>query len=457
MYKVAEANQYVVKTGFGVADILVCKKCMVWPGQTAQYFDVTPHNFELSLHAMSVEKLEFLLPAVMTIGPKIELPSLVKYARLMTGRTKSNVPELVKGIIEGETRVIAAGMSMEEIFKDRKAFKENIIRNVQSELDHFGLYCYNTNIKSLQDTPGSEYFSYMRMKTQEGAVNQAKIDVADARFKGDVGEKEKVGLTRQEVGRIEADTVIYENEKKAAISQANARLEARRAEFDRQVETAKIEAKQASSTRQIELQREYEEKRQLAETERLRADVVAKWKAEYEVGVQKANTELYNQQRKADAELFKKQQEAEGMFITAAKAAEAQMKKADAYLYEKQKEAEAISEVMAAQANGLKMLVNAFNGDTNAALNYLMVERGTFQAMAKENANAIKGLNPKITVWNQDGKAQSNPIADIYKSLPPLIDTVREQTGIMPPTWLANMTPNANEVTKSQTLVNGKA
>jgi flotillin len=66
---------------------------------------------------MSVEKLEFLLPAVMTIGPKIDLRSLEKYARLMTGKAKSNVPELVKGVIEGETRVIAAGMSMEEIFK----------------------------------------------------------------------------------------------------------------------------------------------------------------------------------------------------------------------------------------------------------------------------------------------------------------------------------------------------
>ena len=84
-----------------------------------RYFDVTPLNFELSLHAMSVEKLEFLLPAVMTIGPRIEEASLIKYARLMTGRSQSNVPELVKGVIEGETRVIAAGMSMEEIFKVR--------------------------------------------------------------------------------------------------------------------------------------------------------------------------------------------------------------------------------------------------------------------------------------------------------------------------------------------------
>lgn len=36
MFKVATANQYVVKTGFGVNDIKICKKCIVWPGQTAQ-------------------------------------------------------------------------------------------------------------------------------------------------------------------------------------------------------------------------------------------------------------------------------------------------------------------------------------------------------------------------------------------------------------------------------------
>jgi flotillin len=280
--------------------------------------------------------------------------------------------------------------------------------------------------------------------------------VADARYKGDVGEKEKTGMTRQQVGRIEAETVVYENERKAEMFQAQATLETRQAEYDRQVQTAQIEAKQAANMRQIELQRQYEEKRQLAETERLRADVVAKWKAEYEVSVQKANSELYNEQRKADAALFKKQQEAEGMYYTSAKAAEAQMKKADAYLYEKRKEAEAIDSIMLAQSNGLKNIVSAFNGDTNAALSYLMLERGTYQALAKENANAIKGLNPKITVWNQDGKAQSNPIADIYKSLPPLIDTMRDQTGVMPPTWLANIAPE-QQIAQTKSVVNGKA
>ena len=43
------------------------------------------------------------------------------------------------GIIEGETRVIVSGMTMEEIFKERQIFKQKVIDSVQSELDQFGL------------------------------------------------------------------------------------------------------------------------------------------------------------------------------------------------------------------------------------------------------------------------------------------------------------------------------
>lgn len=50
-----------------------------------------------------------------------------------------NRVDLLIGIIEGETRVIISGMTMEEIFKERQVFKTKIIENVQSELDQFGL------------------------------------------------------------------------------------------------------------------------------------------------------------------------------------------------------------------------------------------------------------------------------------------------------------------------------
>ncbi|KAI9008937.1 flotillin domain protein [Phycomyces nitens] len=433
-YKVSNANQYIVKTGVGIPDIELVKKGWVFPGQHATVFDVTPQNFSLSIHAMTIEKLEFLLPAVFTIGPKLDIPSLEKYARLLAGNslTSNAISDLVRGVIEGETRVIAAGMTIEEIFRERRTFKDMVVKNVQSELDHFGVFIYNANIKSLQDTPGSEYFSYLRQKTQEGAVNQAKVDVAEARFRGDVGAKEKEGLTRQNTQRIEADTVVYENERKADILKAQAILKEKSAEYDRGVQMAQIEAQQQTASREQELKRMVEEKRSLAETERLRATVVAKAKAEYEISVQKANAEQYNKERIAEAELFRQQKEAEGIKISA-----------EAKLFKANREAEGVINMLNAQAAGLAGIVKAFGGDNGAALQYLMLEKNTFQELAKTNADAIRGLNPKISVWNtgDSSKGQQNPLSDIYKNLAPTLLAVQEQTGISPK-WGVNMPPS---------------
>lgn len=99
---------------------------------------------------MTIEKLQFALPAVFTIGPDDEPESLKNYAKILTGRRgvestgptatgRSHVQDIVKGIIEGETRSIVSGMTMEEIFKERQVFKTKVIENVQSELNQFGL------------------------------------------------------------------------------------------------------------------------------------------------------------------------------------------------------------------------------------------------------------------------------------------------------------------------------
>jgi flotillin len=123
---------------------------------------VMPFDFSLSLQAMTIEKLQFSLPAVFTIGPEDKLSSLKKYALLLSGKTghqpstrpaaatedlntpttRNHVQDIVKGIIEGETRVIVSSMTMEEIFKERQIFKSKVISNVQNELEQFGLKMY---------------------------------------------------------------------------------------------------------------------------------------------------------------------------------------------------------------------------------------------------------------------------------------------------------------------------
>ncbi|KAJ1534626.1 hypothetical protein HK405_016025, partial [Cladochytrium tenue] len=256
---VAKPNEYLVVTGAGISGIFLCKKAFVKPFQRVSRFSVAPINYTLSLQAMSKEKLEFALPAVFTIGPKDEAEALTKYASLLADQagsasSSSSLEELVRGVIEGEMRVIAASLTIEEIFQDRKNIKDNIVHGVQTELDQFGLFIYNANIKQLHDSTGSEYFQYMRLKTHEGAVNQAKVDVAEARYKGDVGEAERKGKTRAENARIEAQTVIAENERQVVIREAKLKLEIQTKSLEVNAAVAKQEAENRAKVEMAETQ-----------------------------------------------------------------------------------------------------------------------------------------------------------------------------------------------------------
>lgn len=104
MYRVASASEYLVITGAGIPDIKLAKKAWVLPGQSCTVFDVSPVNYNFKVQAMSAEKLPFILPAVFTIGPRLDdEESLLKYAKLISPHDKlsNHVHELVQGIIEG--------------------------------------------------------------------------------------------------------------------------------------------------------------------------------------------------------------------------------------------------------------------------------------------------------------------------------------------------------------------
>lgn len=90
-------------------------------------------------------------------------------------------------------------------------------------------------------------------------------------MKGEIGEKEKQGLTKQQISRIEAETSIRETERKKEKAAAEASLVNRQTELDRDIKLAKISANRAAEARDAELQRDVESKRAMTELERLRA------------------------------------------------------------------------------------------------------------------------------------------------------------------------------------------
>jgi flotillin len=458
-YSVAEPNAYLAITGLGIETVLIRKKAFIFPFQKVAKFSLTPFDFSMSLTAMTIEKLKFALPAVFTIGPDDTMEAMLKYATLLTGSDsgatqksstavsvgegRDHVQDIVKGIIEGETRSIVSTMSMEELFKERRIFRDKVIKNVQSELDQFGLKIYNANVKELQDTPGSEYFSYLSRKAHEGALNQAKIDVADARMKGEIGEQERVGRTKQEVAKINAATAVLETERKAEKAQADAALKDKEIEIEKQLDLSRISAKRAAEERDAELQKGVEMKRREMELERQRAETVTKAIIARESEQQRADASLYTQTKSAEGAKAKQLAETDAMYYQVTKEAEAaklaQQMAADAHFYSQKQEAQGLAEM--AKAYGA--LANVLGGP-QGLLQYMMLQNDTYEKLATANAKAINGLQPKINVWHTGNQAEgeadpSAPIRNLFQSLPPLLSTINDQTGIKPPAWLLQM------------------
>ncbi|EEQ32037.1 flotillin domain-containing protein [Microsporum canis CBS 113480] len=446
LYNVSEPNEYLVITGAGIQDVIIKKTAFLMPWQKCTRISISPFDFSLNLQAMTIEKLQFALPAVFTIGPDNNLASLKKYALLLSGKAdrKSNsnqasgnyVQDIVKGIIEGETRVIVSGMTMEEIFKERQLFKQHVIDNVQKELDQFGLRIYNANVKELQDAPGSEYFTYLSRKAHEGALNQSKVEVAEARMRGEIGEAEKRGKTKQEISRIDAETAVLETKRRSDKLQADAQLTNRQTELNMGIELARIQAKRHAEAKDSELQKHVETKRAETELERLRAIDVTKSRAAREAAEQTAEATYFSRTKDADANLYRTKVDADAAFYR-------QTKEAEAAFYAKQKEAEGIMEM----AKGYGALADVLGGP-QGLLQYMMIQNGTYEKLAKANGQAIHGLQPKISVWNtgsaEGGAGAADPTAplrNLMQCMPPLFSTIHEQTGIAPPNWVAQMPP----------------
>ncbi|OWM83227.1 hypothetical protein CDL15_Pgr012708 [Punica granatum] len=192
----------------------------------------------------------------------------------------NHVKELVQGVIEGETRVLAASTTMEEIFKGTKEFKEEVFEKVQFELNQLGLLMYNANVKQLVDMLGHGNFSYLGQKTQQEAANQAKIDVAVAKMKGEIGAKEsakghglKQGQGNKEEIKVKAEVKVYKTQRDAKVAAANAEL-ANKAWWTREAKVVEVEAAKVVALREAELQRNVEIMNAQTRTEKLKAEFV---------------------------------------------------------------------------------------------------------------------------------------------------------------------------------------
>lgn len=175
--------------------------------------------------------------------------------------------------------------------------------------------------------------------------------------------------------------------------------------------------------------------------------------------MQEANWELYKKQKAAEAILYEREKEASAKKAIAEAEFYARQQAADGEFYAKKKEAEGLIALGQAQGVYLRTLLDSLGGNYGALRDYLMINGGMFQELAKINADALRGLQPKISIWtngnggsgdDNGGAAIGNSnlamkeVAGVYRMLPPLFKTVQEQTGMLPPPWMGALTDNSH-------------
>ena len=407
---------------------------LVWPLiQDYAYISLKPMTINIDLRgALSLQNIRINVPSTFTIGVSTEPTVMANAAERLLGFRVEDIEEMAKEIIFGQLRLTVATLTIEQINQDRDSFLELIQKNVGQEMRKVGLYLINVNIADITDE--SDYIESIGKKAASTAVEQARVDVANAERDGAIGKAEADRTREIQVAQNNAEA---EKGRKAA--QADQRV---------YVEQQEAMAVGGENAAQAEIARANADLAEAEASAKQRADVAT---AQAEAEIAKAKYDEEEQSLRASEiarETIAKQQ----VEIAAEAEAERQRRiargEADAILAKYEAEAEGVKQVLEAKAQGYSNLVASASGDPKAAATLLMVEK--IEAMVSAQTEAIRNLKiDKITVWDsgndKDGNsATSNFVSSLVQSLPPIHD-VAKMSGVELPDYLGSMTEESDE------------
>ena len=466
----------------------------VWPlVQDYAYLSLEPIQIEVPLRgALSAENIRVNVPSVFTVAIDTKPDVMQNAAVRLLGLTTQEVRKQAEEMIFGQLRQVIASMGIEEINRDRDKFLEHVQHSLEPELAKIGLQLINVNITDITDESG--YIDAIGQKAASLAIQQARGDVADNEKMGETrvaaAERDKsiqVSNARKEqaigtreaqrdqlvrVAALEKDQAVGEKqaafEREASVKDAERHMRIQVAEADASAidgensAAARVAASQAElAIRKAEAYEKGEGRRKQAEANVMEVQNIAMAKAAV------AEAERVEAEQRAKLEAPAKAQKAKQIVDAEAIAEKRRIEakaEADAVYLKLEAEARGQYEILAKKGEGLKQIVQACGGSTQA-FQMLMLEH--LDNLAEASAKAISNIKfDKVVVWeggNSNGRSSTADfLSGMAKSLPPMMQVMRDIGGVELPESLVKLgsdgpTPSPADVPVSRNGDSAKA
>jgi flotillin len=454
--------------------------------QDYAYLSLEPIQIEVPLRgALSAENIRVNVPSVFTVAIDTKPEVMQNAAVRLLGLSVQEVRKQAEEMIFGQLRQVIASMRIEEINRDRDQFLQHVQHSLEPELSKIGLQLINVNITDITDESG--YIDAIGQKAASLAIQQARGDVADNEKMGEtrvaaaerdksiqvsnakkeqsigtreaqreqavriatlekeqsVGEKTaafekdaQVKLAEQEmrvkVAQADAGAIDGENQAAAQVASSQAELLIKKSEAYERSESRKRQAEAAVQ----EMQNRAMAKAALAEAERVEAEQRAKLEAPAKA--QKARM-IVDAEAAAEKRILEAKAEADAIFL-----------KLEA-------EARGQYEILAKKGDGLKQIVAACGGSTQA-FQMLMLEH--LDNLAEASSRAISNIKfDKVVVWENGGQNGRSSTADFLsgmaKTLPPMMQVMRDIGGVELPEALVKLSTDEPKSPATAAAANG--
>lgn len=416
-YKTVGADQAMIVTGsyLGSKNVLTDesgRKMKIVRGggafilpifQQANFLSLLSHKLDVSTPEVYTEQGVPVMAdgvAIIKVGGSIE--DIATAAEQFMGKSDEALQGEAQEVLEGYLRAILGSMTVEEIYKNRERFAQEVQSVAAKDLKKMGLSVVSFTIKDVRDKNG--YLAALGIPQIAAVKRDAVISQAEA----DKEARIKQAEAEQEARKAELlkETNIAEAEKEKELKVASYKQEQDRAKAaaDQAYKLQEVMTKQQVTEEEMKIDIVRKQKEiELEEKEILRRE------RQYDAEVKKkADADRYAVEQSAEAEKAKKMREADALKyrIEAEAKAQAEQKRLEGLAIAEAERAKGTSEAevtrlkLEAEAEGKQKLAEAFEKFGHAAV--LDIVAKMLPELAAKVAEPMKAID-KVTIVDAGG------------------------------------------------------